>query len=819
MSARTQNSTKTRRRSGKDSTRSRRDKAAKKQTPSAARRHELAGTALLATALLAGASLLSLQFGTGSLMGPAGRAVAVGLYAVMGTASHLLVAAMLLYALRLMLGEKTHGGWTTWTGYLGAVTMAAVIFDSAYPDYRIFGFGAGGRVGQALDDILHPLFSSAGTYFIASVGLLLFLMLATKVSVVEAAVWTGRILKKTWQATLKLWGVIWPVLRATFTWKPDPVEVEQDHSKTTAEDSEVAATNDVPIPFEHQSKPVQDEVAAPAPTIVERTKKKTEKMDKVSDEPKQGPYQLPGLDMLVEPPTVQDEMDRESMFLLARHLEATLKDYGIKGTVRQIHPGPVVTLYEFKPERGIKVSKIASLSPDLAMVMEATKVRIVAPIPGKAAVGIEIPNKSRQTVFLRELLEDSAFYKGNPQLRIVLGKDIAGTTRTCDLGKAPHLLIAGATGAGKSVGVHAKILSLLYQYRPDELKLLLIDPKMLEFSPYHDIPHLLHPVVTDPKHANLALRWAVEEMETRYQKLADMGVRDLQSYNAKLARLRDEQDADAPTDEAADDERDEELTGGASPSAEEPTPAVEPDNTLESNETAPRHAADFDEEEPDISDIPEPLPYIVIIIDEFADLMMAAPKDVETSVARIAQKARAAGIHLMVATQRPSTDVITGLIKANFPTRIAYQVSSKTDSRVVLDQHGAEALLGRGDMLFSDRGLAPDRVHGPFVSEEEIAAVADFLKKQGRPEYVPNVLEPKEKEADQDDERMFDAEYDQALALVTSSRQASASFLQRKMSLGYNHAARIMDQMEREGVVGPSQGSKGRKVLAQSMDF
>ncbi|MCD6500088.1 MAG: DNA translocase FtsK 4TM domain-containing protein [Deltaproteobacteria bacterium] len=827
MSARAQTKTRTIRQSGKDRSRSRQGTAAKKSTKTDLQRHELAGTALLATALLAGSSLLSVQFGTGTLMGPAGRTVAVALYAVMGTASHLLVAAMLLYALRLMLGEQSHGGWTMWTGYLGAVTMAAVIFDSAYPGYRVYGFGAGGRVGQVLGTILHPLFSSAGTYFIASVGLVLFLMLATKISIVEAAVFAGRMVKKGWLATLRLWTAIWPVLKTTFTWKPDPIEgdlVEQTPPKMAIPTSEpIQAAEPIsedPVVIQEPVATATDETMTLAPTIVERAKKVVEKAVPQEKAPKQGPYELPTLDMLADPPTEQDDMDRESMFRLAQHLEMTLKDYGIKGSVRQIHPGPVVTLYEFKPERGTKVSKIASLSSDLAMVMEATKVRIVAPIPGKAAVGIEIPNKARQTVFLRELLEDPTFYKGHPQLRLALGKDISGTTRSCDLGKAPHLLIAGATGAGKSVGVHAMILSLLYQFRPHELKLLLIDPKMLEFAPYHDLPHLLHPVVTDPKKANLALRWAVEEMETRYQKLAEMGVRDILSYNAKITRLKAEQAPDE-AEESAEDERDDEDVERFDPSAEEPTHATETEASLEIDEADPLDAADFDEndEVPDISDIPEPLPYIVIIIDEFADLMMAAPKEVETSVTRIAQKARAAGIHLMVATQRPSTDVITGLIKANFPTRIAYQVSSKTDSRVVLDQHGAEALLGRGDMLFSDRGLDPDRVHGPFVSEEEIAAVAEFLKKQGRPEYVPNVLEPKDGNTDQNEDRKFDAEYDRAVALVTSAGRASTTMLQSRMSLGYAHAARIIDQMEREGVIGPPQGSKGRKILVQSMDF
>ncbi|HUH03447.1 MAG TPA: DNA translocase FtsK 4TM domain-containing protein [Kofleriaceae bacterium] len=506
-----------------------------------------------------------------------------------------------------------------------------------------------------------------------------------------------------------------------------------------------------------------------------------------------GTYELPPINMLDYDATQQDNVDREAMLELSARLTQTLEHYKIKGEVVAIRPGPVVTMYEFSPAPGTRLNKIVSLADDLAMSLEALRVRIVAPIPGKAAVGIEVPNKTRETVFLKEILADDVFRKGTAKLPLAMGKDIEGAPVVVDLAKMPHLLVAGTTGSGKSVSVNSMIASLLYHCTPDEVRMIMVDPKMLELSIYEGIPHLLLPVVTDPKKANLALRWAVEEMERRYQLLSDMRVRDIATFNKKLVKLHAKYEAEQLKAAAAEAER----------------IAEEGDDEVEVTE---ERQLSLELEPP-----PQKLPYIVVIIDEFADLMMCAPKEVETSVARIAQKARAAGIHLVLATQRPSVNVITGLIKANFPSRAAFHVTAKVDSRTILDQGGAERLLGAGDMLFSDRGAAPRRIHGCFVDEDEIGRVVDFLKTQGKPVYNLDILRPRDEdgedgpEAPADDE--LDEMYDRAVAIVQETRQVSISMLQRRLRVGYNRAARMVECMEAQSVVSQADHQNRREVL------
>ena len=512
-----------------------------------------------------------------------------------------------------------------------------------------------------------------------------------------------------------------------------------------------------------------------------------------------GDYQLPSIQLLNYDANTNNSIDKTAMLELSAKLTQTLENYGVKGDVVAIRPGPVVTMYEFAPAPGTRVNKIVNLTDDLALALEALRVRIVAPIPGKAAVGIEVPNKTREKVFLKEIIADDSFRKGRAKLPMALGKDIEGGPAVVDLARMPHLLVAGTTGSGKSVAVNAMITSLLYNCSPEEVRMIMVDPKMLELSIYEGVPHLLLPVVTDPKKANLALRWAVEEMERRYDLLAQMGVRDIASFNEKVEKVAAKQAADK-------------LRAAADAAAAALEDDIEKAVSADSPEAA-------DAREKVMSPTQQKLPYIVVVIDEFADLMMCAPKEVETSVARIAQKARAAGIHLILATQRPSVDVITGLIKANFPSRIAFHVTSKIDSRTILDQNGAEALLGAGDMLFSDRGGAPQRLHGCYVDEHEIHKVVEFLKTQGRPVYNLDIVKPREEDAEQGEMNFpgggknSDDMYDKAVYIVTTTRNASISWVQRQLRIGYNRAARLVEEMEKQGVVSPPDHTNKREVL------
>ena len=473
----------------------------------------------------------------------------------------------------------------------------------------------------------------------------------------------------------------------------------------------------------------------------------------------------------------------------SRLLEKKLADFGVEGRVTEVKPGPLIAMYELEPAPGVKINRITNLSDDLALALKAQSIRIIAPIPGKAAIGVEIPNHEREVVHLKEVIDNGMFLDSKVKLPIALGVDIVGTPVVADLIKMPHLLIAGTTGSGKSVSLNAMICSIMFKTTPHDVKFLMIDPKRLELSAYEGIPHLLHPVVVNPKKAAQVLKWAVEEMERRYKLIADSGVKSIERYNKHVEKLLAELEK-APR------------------SAGKPKPPAEgtgsPGGTLPS--------------EPEVADTPARLPYIVIIIDELADLMMVAQRNVEESLARLAQMSRAAGIHLILATQRPSVDVITGIIKANFPTRISFQVSSKVDSRTILDALGAEKLLGSGDMLFVPPGTSRlTRIHGPYVSDSEIDRIVAFVKKQASPDYDDSIAEykPELKEGSKDKE--YDEKYDEAVKLVTDLGHASISLVQRYMKIGYNRAARIIEKMETEGVVGPSDGVKPRKVLARKI--
>ncbi|AOV18525.1 cell division protein FtsK [Acidihalobacter aeolianus] len=490
---------------------------------------------------------------------------------------------------------------------------------------------------------------------------------------------------------------------------------------------------------------------------------------------------LPSLALLDPPQITEGGYSEEALAAMSRLVELKLADFGIEVTVVAVHPGPVITRFELQPAAGIKVSRITNLAKDLARALAVVSVRIVEVIPGKSVIGLEIPNEHREVVALSEMLRSKAYDESKSALTLALGKDIAGIPVVADLARMPHLLVAGTTGSGKSVAVNAMLLSLLYKALPDEVRLILIDPKMLELSVYDDIPHLLTPVVTDMKDAANALRWCVAEMERRYKLMSMLGVRNLAGFNRKLQEAK-----------------------------EQGQPIADPLYNA---------AAAFDPEAP--APTLEPLPFIVVVVDEFADMMMVVGKKVEELIARLAQKARAAGIHLILATQRPSVDVITGLIKANIPTRIAFQVSSRIDSRTILDQMGAEQLLGYGDMLYLPPGRAlPDRVHGAFVADQEVHRVVKALKRSGRPNYIEAIVnEPLPGDGipgleQGGDERETDALYDQAVAIVTESRKASISYVQRRLKIGYNRAARMIEDMEAAGIVSPVQANGNREVLA-----
>jgi S-DNA-T family DNA segregation ATPase FtsK/SpoIIIE len=617
--------------------------------------------------------------------------------------------------------------------------------------FKLSGFNfvkGGGFVGDLIASTLSQYINYVGAYLFAILGITLSFMLSTGISMLHVSASGIKLLLALTRKTL----------RAVKDISSKYIERYKRRKDTRQQIKQEAAKK------------------KSSPTIIVEPKKAEEKKKTPKESQEDFPFMdmeakegvpLPPVSLLDAVEKSGQGIDKESILMNSRILEKKLRDFGIDGEIKEVHPGPVITMYEFVPAPGVKVNKIVNLTDDLTMALSAISIRIVAPIPGKAVVGIEIPNKIRETVHFKEILCSEEFSKSKSLLTLALGEDIAGQTLVANLAKMPHLLVAGATGAGKSVSVNAMICSILYKATPEDVRLIMVDPKMLELSIYDGIPHLLLPVVTDPKKAALALRWGVSEMERRYKLLSETGVKNITSFNQLVKK----------------------------------TPLFT------------RINEDGEEEEVTL----EKLPYIVIVIDELADLMMVASKEVEESITRLAQMARASGIHLILATQRPSVDVITGIIKANFPARISFQVSSKIDSRTILDSNGAESLLGAGDMLFLSGGASKlVRVHGAYISEAETHRIVKFLKKVGgQPVYDETILKPKQEQngAGEGDED-FDEKYDEAVAIVSDAGTASISMIQRRMRIGYNRAARMIERMEEEGVVGPSDGtSKGREVL------
>jgi S-DNA-T family DNA segregation ATPase FtsK/SpoIIIE len=722
-----------------------------------------------------------------NLLGPLGAVAADLLLQIFGWAALAFLAPLLVWGARALRGKSLkYAMWRLLAWPLGTITVAAGL--GLLPRFASLPAGSGGMIG------------------IASTGL----------SAHAAQVWNTPALAWALPLTLLLAGLplaflatglrFMPIVRgiqnipAGAIWlvglikKPDfhfGHHDDDEDSEEYEDDDEGAYHLDASEDEAGEERPsiAATRLAERQKTRVQRDARGPATTKRADKQPAlnlaSGDYQLPALGLLAEPVAVKDThaLSDEALEENARMLEAVLSDFGVKGRITAVRPGPVVTLYEFEPAAGVKSSRVISLSDDVARSMSSVAARI-ATISGRNVIGIELPNQTRETVYLREMFSSADYEKARAPLTLALGKTIGGEPLMADLAKMPHLLVAGTTGSGKSVGLNTMILSLLYRMSPQQCRLIMIDPKMLELSVYDGIPHLLSPVVTDPRKAIVALKWAVREMEDRYRKMSKMGVRGVEAFNERVKKAKDKGEVLKRTVQTGFDRE----TG---------KPIYEDENL------------EF-----------EAMPYIVVVVDEVADLMMVSGKEIEGAVQRLAQMARAAGIHLIAATQRPSVDVITGTIKANFPTRISFQVTSKIDSRTILGEQGAEQLLGQGDMLYMAAGGRIKRIHGPFVSDHEVEDVVRFLKSQGAPEYLDAVTEEPDEESDdpyavfgQGNSNSGDDLYDKALAVVARDKKASTSYIQRRLQIGYNRAASLIERMEQEGVVSSPNHKGVREVL------
>ncbi len=706
-----------------------------------------------------------------NIFGAAGSYTADALIRLLGFGAFLIPILTLVASFRFFLDESFRIKAVPALGAVALLLVCSGLLSLILTKVSIYGvrLQAGGLLGSVLTDVLIPVLNRAGTCLLFLLVLLLSMMVVADVSVVTL----GRILKSASEATWAAVRRIGSERAASRAKEPEPPEEKPG--------------DDLPVPI----------IEAPQPA----EKAKQKKIEQIHFDflERVGDYQLPPLSLLDPADKRDSRVKRDSLIANARILEKKLADFGVEGRVLEVKPGPVITMYELEPAPGVKINRITNLTDDLALALRAPSIRIIAPIPGKGAIGIEIPNHEREPVRLRNVLDTEAFREAKFRLPIALGEDIVGGPVMADLARMPHLLIAGTTGSGKSVSLNAMICSILFRAPPDEVKFLLIDPKRLELSAYEGIPHLLHPVVVDPKKASMVLKWAVEEMERRYRIMGEVGAKGVEGYNRMIEKSKNEKAKRQAFGLESAPAKPE-----AAPEAEEILPPEAEGQALAAIAKAPQEHVR--------------LPYIVIVIDELADLMMVAQRYVEESLARLAQMARASGIHLILATQRPSVDVITGVIKANFPTRISFQVSSKVDSRTILDQLGAEALLGAGDMLFMPPGTSKlARIHGPFVSEKEIDRIVMFIKKQGQPSFDPSITEYRPETSTTESDEDMDEKYDEAVALVSDLGQASISLVQRYLKVGYNRAARIIEHMEAEGIVGPADGAKPRKVLVKKL--
>jgi S-DNA-T family DNA segregation ATPase FtsK/SpoIIIE len=713
-----------------------------------------------------------------NFIGPAGALLSALSFQLLGFASYLIPGILMVIGWQCFWCRPVDAVYTKLVGasMLFACVSSFLSLALRSDELTSLRFRPGGEFGAALEAWLVASFGRSGSLIIIVTFFFLALILSTQFSFGRMFAGIIRVMVETWKKRVAAFAS-WREERRRVKQRREVVE---KHTKRAAAESKAGATavgadaaeacpQPIPAvkPTNGAGAPQPDPARQPpAPTV--RRPSITPQASGGDGEPlsktsvKRGAYTLPPT-ALLDAPKTERKIDEHELMDAARQLEEKCREFAVEGNVVQIHPGPVVTTFEFKPEAGVKYSKITSLADDLSLALRAESV-LIERTPGKSTVGIQIPNPNREPISLRELLESDAYRRSGSKLTLALGKTIHGEPFLTDLSTMPHLLIAGSTGTGKSVAINAMLTSILFRATPDDVRLILIDPKRLELEMYEDIPHLLTPVVVEPKQAANALGWAVKEMEERYKTLAAEGVRNIEQYNRNMRHALEEQRTQENGDEF------------------------------------------------------KPLPYIVVVIDELADLMMMASTEVEESIARLAQMARAVGIHLILATQRPSVDVITGLIKANLPARISFRVSSKVDSRTILDGNGAEQLLGKGDMLFlppaSSRLI---RLHGPYISEQESARLAGFLRKQGKPVYDETVT-AEDKAADAIAFEKDDL-YDEAARIVVGSGQASISYLQRRLRIGFSRAARLVDMMEAEGLVSPAAGGKPRDVLVDKNYF
>ncbi|QMU56349.1 MAG: DUF87 domain-containing protein [Candidatus Mycalebacterium zealandia] len=721
--------------------------------------------AIVAISLVMGGSLSPLG---GGAVGWIGKFISKILGTVFGISSYLVPASCFYFGARFLLYKVDRVDGVQRTGAFAGLLVSSSLFASLALEgvfvNHLTIVGAGGDLGALVLKFTDDGIGSFGSYIVALTVMAGCVIFLSGTNLVAVAVAFFKAVKLLGAGVIEVLKFCVPLLiravgasKTLFSFIVKTIKKRREKAKTPAREKPRAKTEPSPDLYKPLAREEETNQTPPKIVIEEQEKPPLKVVPGKSPEEEQKPqrsFNLPPIDLLDKPDGVQADIDQEAAYANARLIEEKLQGFGIEGKVTEIKPGPVITMFEYKPAPNVRVGKIASLSNDLAMSLSALKVRIISPIPGRDVVGIEVPNQVRETVCLRELIENQKFSKSGP-LAIAVGKDISGAPYYADLATAPHLMIAGTTGSGKSVLMNSLLASMFYKTGPDRLRLLMIDPKMLEFSIYEGIPHLLHPIVTEPRKASAALKWAVGEMENRYSLLSEKGVRSIDSYNAKI----------------------------------------------ESEEGA---------------DSAKILPYIVIVIDELGDLVMSGTNDTQGAIIRIAQKARAAGIHLVVATQRPSADVVSGLLKANIPARISFLVSSRVNSNIVLDAPGAESLLGKGDMLFLKPGATSlERIQGALITDDEREKIVEFLKSQGNPVFDEKITEvinkPEQSEGDGDGER--DDMYEQALEVVRAEGQVSISMLQRRLKIGYNRAATIVEQMEREGIIGEHQGAgKARQV-------